>query len=90
MKDWEKKGKESWSKNQETRAYEIKRALEFEDREIMIYKNALGKELSLNTNDMVVGIDNFHENMQKLGIEQNISIAEATKRQEEKKGIPPG
>ena len=28
--------------------------------------------------------------MQKLGIEQNISIQEAIKRQEEKKGIPPG
>jgi hypothetical protein len=69
MKDWEKKGKESWKVNQDTRAYEIKRALEFEDREIMIYKNVLDKELNFNNDDMVVGIDNFHENMQKLGIE---------------------
>lgn len=28
--------------------------------------------------------------MQKLGIEQNISIAEAMRRMDEKKGIPPG
>lgn len=69
MKDWESKGKESWKQNQEKRAYEIKRALEFEDREVSIYKNKLDKELSFNNNDMVKGIDNFHENMQKLGIE---------------------
>jgi hypothetical protein len=40
--------------------------------------------------EMVDGIEKFHENMQKLGIEQNISIKEAIKRQEEKRGIPPG
>ena len=39
---------------------------------------------------MVFGIDAFTENLHKLGVEQNISIQEAMKRQEEKKGIPPG
>lgn len=39
---------------------------------------------------MIAGVDAFHENMQKLGIEQNISIQDAIQRQEEKKGIPPG
>jgi hypothetical protein len=29
---------------------------------------------------MVEGIDDFHENMQKLGIEQDISIQDAIKR----------
>ena len=40
--------------------------------------------------DLQNGIEAFHENMQKLGIEQNISIQEAIQKQEEKKGIPPG
>ena len=36
------------------------------------------------------GVVEFHENMRKLGIEENISIQDAVQRQEEKKGIPPG
>lgn len=36
------------------------------------------------------GIEDFHENMRKLGIEENISISDAVQRQEEKAGIPPG
>lgn len=36
------------------------------------------------------GIEEFHENMTRQGVEQDISIEEAMKRQEEKKGIPPG
>jgi len=36
------------------------------------------------------GIDEFEQNLQKLGIEQNISMADALKKMEEKKGVPPG
>ena len=50
----------------------------------------LSKELTYNSTDMRNGIVEFHENMRKLGIEENISIQEAVQRQEEKKGIPPG
>ena len=41
MGDWETKGRENWRRNRKTRAQEIKRAIEFEEREIRIYKNML-------------------------------------------------
>ena len=36
------------------------------------------------------GCSDFEKNLQKLGIEQNINMDDAIKKQEEKKGIPPG
>ena len=48
------------------------------------------KQMQYHTADMNEGIEEFHENMTRQGIEQDISIEEAMKRQEEKKGIPPG
>jgi len=90
MHEWEAEGKQNWKQNRETRAKEIARQLYFEDREIKIYKDGLYKELEFHTQDMIQGFDEFQENMQKLGVEQNISIQEAIKRQEEKAGIPPG
>ena len=36
------------------------------------------------------GFNEFDNNLQKLGIEQNINMDDAIKKQEEKKGIPPG
>ena len=90
MKEWQAEGKQNWKQNREIRAKEIARMLSFEDREVQIYKEGLMKQLVQHTNDMNQGIEDFHENMQKLGIEQNISIQDAVKRQEEKAGIPPG
>jgi hypothetical protein len=90
MKEWMTEGKRNWKKNQDTRAKEIARQLYFDDREIQIYKDKLNKSMKVHDLDMQVGIEAFQENMQKLGIEQNISIKDAMKRQEEKKGIPPG
>ena len=46
--------------------------------------------MQFHTTDMNQGIDEFQENMTRQGIEQDISIEEAVKRQEEKRGIPPG
>lgn len=62
----------------------------FEDREVNIYKNKLNAELNEATNEMSFGVSDFEKNLQKLGIQQNISMADAVKRMEEKKGIPPG
>ena len=41
---------------------------------------------------MIAGVDDFEENLKKLGIDQNgdQDLQEAIKKQEEKKGIPPG
>lgn len=64
--------------------------LSFDDREVQIYKEILNQQLVSHTNEMNDGIEEFHENMQKLGIEQNISIQDAMKKQAEKAGIPPG
>ena len=36
------------------------------------------------------GFSEFDKNLQKLGIEQNINMEDAIKKQEEKKGIPLG
>lgn len=59
------------------RAKEIARQHYFEDRGIKLYKDNLQKELVSHTEEMVFGFDQFQENMQKLGIEQNISIQDA-------------
>lgn len=90
MDDWEKTGKMNWRQNRETRASEIARQDYFDNREIKIYKDKLTATLDFNNNDMQAGVDEFQENLRKLGIEENITIQEAVKRQEEKKGIPPG
>ena len=65
MGDWESKGRDNWRRNRKTRAQEIKRAIEFEEREIRIYKNMLQREMDHNTNDMVGGIESFGENLQR-------------------------
>lgn len=62
----------------------------FEDREVNIYKNKLNAELDEATNEMSYGILDYMKNLEKLGIQSNISMADAIKRMEEKKGIPPG
>lgn len=90
MDDWQQTGTQNWRKNREVRASEIARAEFFDDREIQIYKDMLERELTYNSTDMRNGVVEFHENMRKLGIEENISIQDAVQRQEEKKGIPPG
>lgn len=90
MQDWEAEGRQNWKINRETRAKEIARQLYFEDREIKVYKDKLTKQLDHHTQDFISGVEQFEENLQKLGVEQNITIQEAMKRQEEKKGIPPG
>ena len=55
-----------------------------------MYKDSLNKQLHIHDQDMQNGFEWFEENMQKLGIEQNITIQEAMKKQEEKAGVPPG
>jgi len=90
MKEWNKTGHHNWTKNQEKRAFEISRTEYFDDREITIFKDTLTKELDYNTSDMQGGIYEFHENLRKLGVEENITIQEAIERQDKKKGIPPG
>ena len=90
MNEWEATGKQNWKANREVRAQEIARSMYFDDREVKIYKDKLNRELDYNTNDMKYGITEFHENLRKLGVEENITIQEAVQRQEQKKGIPPG
>ena len=65
MNEWESKGRDNWRRNRKTRAYEIKRALDFEEREIRLFKQQLDKEMQFNTDDMNNGIADFHENMKK-------------------------
>ena len=80
MKEWLTEGKQNWKKNRETRAKEIARQMYFEDREVNMYKDSLSKQLFLHDQDMQNGFEWFQENMQKLGIEQNITIQEAMKK----------
>lgn len=56
----------------------------------MEYKSKLNNILDEATRDMSGGIYEYEKNLEKLGIEQNISMADALKRMEEKKGVPPG
>lgn len=90
MSEWEQAGKQNWKRNMRTRAAEIKRALEFEEREVRLFKQKLEREMMSNTDDLINGVEDFHENMKKQGIEENRTIAEAMKILEEKKGLPPG
>ena len=62
----------------------------FEDREVNLFKEKLTRELNQATREMSHGFNEFDNNLQKLGIEQNINMDDAIKKQEEKKGIPPG
>ena len=55
-----------------------------------MYKENLSNILHTHQNEQTAGIEEFHENMRKLGIEESISIQDAVRRQEEKAGIPPG
>lgn len=90
MKDWMKEGKDNWRVNQKKRAEAIAKVKYFEDREVNIYKRRLENELNQATAEQINGISDFEKNLQKLGIQQGISMEEAIKKQEEKKGIPPG
>ena len=54
------------------------------------YKNKLERELTGATRELIGGVNEFEQNLQKRGIEKNTNIEEAIKRMEEKKGIPPG
>lgn len=47
-------------------------------------------ELVQATSEQINGVSDFEKNLQKLGIQQGISMEEAIKKQEEKRGIPPG
>jgi len=62
----------------------------FEDREVNQWRNKIQNEFAVATFELGNGVDEFEKNLQKLGIEQHISMDEAIKRQEEKQGIPPG
>lgn len=90
MREWEEEGQENWKKNQTTRANNIARQKYFEDREVNLYKEKLNRELMEATGEMRNGFSEFEKNLQKLGIDQNINMDDAIKRQEEKQGIPPG
>ena len=90
MKEWEEEGRQNWKKNQRTRADNIARQKYFEDREVNLYKAKLSKELDDATAEMRNGFSEFEKNLQKLGIDSNINMEDAIKRQEEKQGIPPG
>lgn len=74
MKEWEAEGKKNWKTNQNKRKAEIERMLYFEDREVKIYKDNLNNVLQAHQNEQMEGIDAFHENMRKLGIEESITI----------------
>ena len=90
MKDWIQEGKKNWRINQAKRAEGIEKVKYFEDREVNIYKQRLENELLNATAEQINGVSDFEKNLQKLGIQQGISMDEAIKKQEEKKGIPPG
>lgn len=62
----------------------------FEDREVEVWRSRQLRELAGAEEEQVRGVDEFEKNLQKLGIEQHISMDEAVRRQEEKQGIPPG
>jgi hypothetical protein len=52
----------------------------FEDREIQLYKEKLGRELIDATGEMRNGFSEFDKNLQKLGIDQNINIDDAIRK----------
>ena len=90
MKEWEEEGRANWGQNQAKRRENIAKQKYFEDREVNIYKTKLNNELVGATREMQGGFSEFEKNLQKLGIEQNTNMEDAIRRQEEKKGIPPG
>ena len=90
MAEWEDEGRVNWKTNQKLRSDNIARQQYFEDREVNLYKANLNRELDEATSEMKNGVSDFDKNLQKLGIETNINIDDAIKRQQEKQGIPLG
>jgi len=90
MKEWEEEGFQNWAANRKKRADNIARQKYFEEREVNLYKAKLQRELDDATFEMRNGQSEFEKNLQKLGIDNNINMEDAMKRQEEKQGIPPG
>lgn len=90
MTEWLAEGKDNWRQNQKKRVEAIAKVKYFEDREVNIYKKKLENELTQATMEQINGVSDFEKNLQKLGIQQGISMEEAIKKQEEKRGIPPG
>ena len=81
MKEWEQEGRQNWKVNQKLRADNIARQKYFEDREVNVFKAKLTKELNDATSEMHNGINEFDRNLQKLGIDTNLNIDDAIKRQ---------
>lgn len=90
MKDWDEEGHNKWRTNQIKRTEGISKVKYFEDREVGIWRDKLQNEFLSATGEAQDGVQEFEKNLQKLGIEQHINMDEAIKRQEEKRGIPPG
>ena len=90
MKEWDQEGRKNWKENQTTRSLAIAKVQYFEDREVHNWRAQLEREFVGATSELTGGVLEFERNLQKLGIEQHINMDEAIKRQEEKKGIPPG
>lgn len=90
MHQWMAEGHKNWQKNQKKRQEAIAKVEYFENREVKAYKDKLERELTQATRELIGGVNEFEQNLQKLGIEKNTNIEEAIKRMEEKKGIPPG
>ena len=90
MKEWQAEGKENWKVNQRMRRATIAKNQYFEDREVAQFKRKLTQELEQATSELTGGVDEFEKNLQKLGIEPITNIDDAIKKQDEKRGIPPG
>lgn len=80
MKEWEKEGKKNWKVNQSKRADGIAHVQYFDDREVNNWRTKLQNEQLTATNEIKQGVDEFENNLQKLGIEQFINMDEAIKR----------
>ena len=90
MKEWQDEGHANWKINQEVRRANIAKSKYYEDREVAVFKEKLIRELNQATSELTGGVQEFENNLKKLGIEQHVNIEDAVKKLQEKKGIPLG
>lgn len=74
MKEWEKKGKKEWRKNQATTQLRHHKEDQLEQWMTQKHITKIKSNINFATTEVVDGIDEFEKNLQRLGIEDGANL----------------
>jgi hypothetical protein len=69
MAEWEKKGHEDWLKNHQVTETRLKKEKDLDKFLTMRYVNKIQEETKRTSDALIVDVDEFTSNMQRMGIE---------------------